>query len=194
MSEMSLTETWINKIIDEKTAPLRAEVARIVDLKEYYLKKYDEQFDRADKAEAEVERLNPLGVSKREVALRDECKRALARGDAYLSELKALREKPNEDHRNVEECWIHLVEMCEIESREEWEKRHPGQALSMAVFASLFKRDTKAEAEVGRLRAALEKALQHHRDCCECNGQSACQHETPLDHCPDCYIRAALGG
>lgn len=70
-----------------------------------------------------------------------------SRADAYLSELKALREKPNENAKNVTECWIHLEEMCVIESREEWEKRHPGQALSMAVFVALSKRDTKAEAE-----------------------------------------------
>jgi hypothetical protein len=52
----------------------------------------------------------------------------------------------------VEECWIHLVQMCVIESRKEWESRHPRNPLSMAVFAALYKRDTKAEEREHRRR------------------------------------------
>lgn len=74
--------------------------------------------------------------------------------EAAFDRGRRLQDEAERLTKTIEAAWIMIENGWaeNIESRVEWEKRFPGQALEMAIHAAGFKRDTKAETEVMELR------------------------------------------
>ena len=59
----------------------------------------------------------------------------------------------------IDEAWLNIENLFDIEPRAEWEKRYPGQGLAMAIHAISGKRNTRKNTELVRKNEELYETL-----------------------------------